>query len=437
MSLRIQNSRQLLKRTNVSGATPTVNTGSTQHTDGTWTVDEIYAGEFYWNMEDTKLWLGWEDISGTTGVELIYPASFTGNTSATCISDLYISNLHGCSPITIWDDFIQKDGTSINSEDTKLKVTFDDTGEGVMTITKTGGTWTDSDSITVGAEGIQLQTITSASTAYILVENTNTSGTDLNIQLTNSTTTGDLSQIQLLEGSLQLSSDNGSTINAIDMDSYNDAIQINTTSQFNDISFIETSYNTIAASPVTRLKTQDTTSSIVSDLTLSNGSFISTVTSGANTSFIAQSPTEVNLTTSTYVINVKTSQIELNKPLLNTGAWIHKIENERTFDATPTRLDVISFNVPNRVISINATINAYSSTGTEAYGARLFAVFKNVGGTLTQLGITDKVESTDFTTASSDILVVNPFGTDIDIQVTGEAANTTLWTVRYEYQITP
>jgi hypothetical protein len=28
---------------------------------------------------------------------------FTGNTSANCISDLYISNLHGCSPITVWD----------------------------------------------------------------------------------------------------------------------------------------------------------------------------------------------------------------------------------------------------------------------------------------------------------------------------------------------
>jgi len=30
-------------------------------------------------------------------------AIFTGNTSANCITDLYISNLHGCSPITVWD----------------------------------------------------------------------------------------------------------------------------------------------------------------------------------------------------------------------------------------------------------------------------------------------------------------------------------------------
>ena len=31
---------------------------------------------------------------------------FTGNTSANCISNLYISNLHGCSPITIWDPIV-------------------------------------------------------------------------------------------------------------------------------------------------------------------------------------------------------------------------------------------------------------------------------------------------------------------------------------------
>jgi hypothetical protein len=32
--------------------------------------------------------------------------SFTGNTSGTCITDLYIDNLYGCSPITVHDDFI-------------------------------------------------------------------------------------------------------------------------------------------------------------------------------------------------------------------------------------------------------------------------------------------------------------------------------------------
>jgi len=65
MSLKIQNSRQLLKRSTTSGATPSVFTGSTDYTDGTWGINDIYAGEFYWNMADRKLWLGYETTGGT------------------------------------------------------------------------------------------------------------------------------------------------------------------------------------------------------------------------------------------------------------------------------------------------------------------------------------------------------------------------------------
>ncbi len=39
---------------------------------------------------------------------------FTGNTSASCINDLYVHNLHGCSPITIMDS-VQSDGSTIYS----------------------------------------------------------------------------------------------------------------------------------------------------------------------------------------------------------------------------------------------------------------------------------------------------------------------------------
>ena len=37
--------------------------------------------------------------------------SFTGNTSGDCISDLWVSNVHGCSPITFWDS-VQTIGSS-------------------------------------------------------------------------------------------------------------------------------------------------------------------------------------------------------------------------------------------------------------------------------------------------------------------------------------
>jgi hypothetical protein len=44
-----------------------------------------------------------QDASGTVAF-LSDITTFTGNTSATCINDLYISNLYGCSPITVHDN---------------------------------------------------------------------------------------------------------------------------------------------------------------------------------------------------------------------------------------------------------------------------------------------------------------------------------------------
>lgn len=469
-------------------------------TDGSWTPYDLALSEIGVNEQDERVFIRIDDtikefaFIGASGV------GFTGG-PGNCITDLYLTNMYGCSPITIHDDFIQKDGTSVNSEDSNLQITFDAGGVGTFDVQKINGTTTQLERLTVGDYGIQIQTTATNSnvSGFILCEDTNQSGTDINIQLesisapdssriqlgpssslwrtsdgtlydnriTINTTdmifkaedllavtygelqlthavsffshynNGLLSYIQAQDNTIDIQTQGSGALNKIALDSSNNNIEITTTSQFNDISFIETSYNTLAASPVVRLKTEDVTTNIVSELTLSNSAFISTVSNLSSTTFIAQSPTEINLTSATYVINVKNTQIELNKPLLNTGAWIHKIENERTVNSTPTRLDVINFNIPNRVISITATINAYSSTTDQAYASKLFAAFKNVSGSLTQLGTTDKVECTDFTTATSDILIVNPFGTDIDIQVIGETASSILWTTRYEYQITP
>ena len=42
---------------------------------------------------------------------------FSGNTSGTCITDLYITNLHGCSPVTVHDSLqhVTSSGTGVNS----------------------------------------------------------------------------------------------------------------------------------------------------------------------------------------------------------------------------------------------------------------------------------------------------------------------------------
>lgn len=63
-----------------------------------------------------------ENNSGGTFIVSGITFNFTGNTSASCITDLWISNLHGCSPITIHDG-IQANGSSINNA---LSIAFGD-----------------------------------------------------------------------------------------------------------------------------------------------------------------------------------------------------------------------------------------------------------------------------------------------------------------------
>lgn len=80
-----QNTRIRLKRTATSGATPSV--GPTpDHTDGSWGINDIYGGEFFWNMYDQALWLGW-NTGTTSGVTLIYSAGTGGGGGGTYTAD--------------------------------------------------------------------------------------------------------------------------------------------------------------------------------------------------------------------------------------------------------------------------------------------------------------------------------------------------------------
>lgn len=79
------------------------------------------------------------------------------------------------------------------------------------------------------------------------------------------------------------------------------------------------------------------------------------------------------------------------------------------------------------VYSIEAVISAYDSTGDLGYGSQLFATFKNVGGTVSQVSTTDLYEKSDLQTATSHIIV----DTHPKIIVIGEDSKTIDWTVNY------
>ena len=83
-------------------------TGSTSFTSGL--NSNIISATTYQNLPISGLTAGNNiNISGSNGnftisvTGITSGTTFTGNTSATCINDLYVSNLHGCSPITIHD----------------------------------------------------------------------------------------------------------------------------------------------------------------------------------------------------------------------------------------------------------------------------------------------------------------------------------------------
>ena len=67
-----------------------------------------------------------------------------------------------------------------------------------------------------------------------------------------------------------------------------------------------------------------------------------------------------------------------------------------------------------------------------SYGSKLFGVFKSVAGTVTQVGTTDLVERSDFTTATSGFSITSNI---IRLNVTGEAGTTIDWNGNWTYKI--
>ena len=67
MAIRAIDAKQIQKISNVTGNVPTIGV-SPDYTDGTWSVDDIYRGEFYLNDPDGRLWIG--TVNGPLEIEL-------------------------------------------------------------------------------------------------------------------------------------------------------------------------------------------------------------------------------------------------------------------------------------------------------------------------------------------------------------------------------
>lgn len=86
----------------VNGITATTYYGDGQYLTGIASTDNYVTGGTYSNGVLTlERQNGSVTITGFTNEYI-----FTGNTSGSCITNLYVHNLRGCSPITIYDDVI-------------------------------------------------------------------------------------------------------------------------------------------------------------------------------------------------------------------------------------------------------------------------------------------------------------------------------------------
>lgn len=87
-------------------------------------------------------------------------------------------------------------------------------------------------------------------------------------------------------------------------------------------------------------------------------------------------------------------------------------------------IDMTGYNT----FSIEGIVSAYDTANQYSYGSQIFGVFKNDGLTVTQVSTTDVYEKSNFSTATSHIVVS---GGSPTIVVVGETSKTIDWKVNY------
>jgi hypothetical protein len=100
MADKVEYSRLILKRSNTPGVVPTIPPGGAGLS--TMTATDTFVGELFANVQDDSVWI--RTNNGQIPL-LLNGTSFTGNTSGTCIQDLYVHNFYGCSPIQLHNNF--------------------------------------------------------------------------------------------------------------------------------------------------------------------------------------------------------------------------------------------------------------------------------------------------------------------------------------------
>lgn len=116
---------------------------------------------------------------------------------------------------------------------------------------------------------------------------------------------------------------------------------------------------------------------------------------------------------------------------ISKGVSKTNFRNLQTTNGTKTSIvwPLSGLEIGTGAVGVKATVTALNSTENKAYVAELYAAVRMNSYAVTIFGGVDKLEKSEFTTATADIEIES---SNLAIRVTGEASATINWSVKYE-----
>jgi len=103
--------------------------------------------------------------------------------------------------------------------------------------------------------------------------------------------------------------------------------------------------------------------------------------------------------------------------------------NIQTNNSTPTTVFTLPISsIGIRIVDVKVKVLGRTTSGDKVYSGELNTTFKSISGTITRVGVLDKIEKSEFSTATSDVTFS---GGDILFNVVGESVNM-VWIVYIE-----
>lgn len=168
--------------------------------------------------------------------------------------------------------------------------------------------------------------------------------------------------------------------------------------------------------------------------------FITLDSAGGEVNIIQSSQNSIKIGPDPFIGNQVvsvTGTFSINNPSVSSynGSWWNFVTAELQDSGTVSTQIGQTIPMSNGdIITMKATISGFDAFNDLGYGATIMGVFKKSFGSITQISTLDKVEKSEFSTATSNL--TNDGSTGIKFTITGESPYTINWIVRYEYIIT-